>query len=157
MLSPRFQAAPVILLATFLAWKHPSCFLTTFIFTKKAQPAHYIHVRQTLLFSSLTSWNILFKQNPINMVTSRNKNRIHNKESQIESIKIHLTQTRNFFFQSHQDNAIAHKMSKKLNWLQIKWKTLCLQPHLASPKGFLFQIVFSRSSTIKGASSFSIL
>lgn len=55
MLSPRFQAAPVILLATFLAWKHPSCFLTTFIFTKKAQPAHYIHVRQTLLFSSLTS------------------------------------------------------------------------------------------------------
>jgi hypothetical protein len=43
MLSPRFQAAPVVLLATLLAWKHPSCFLTTFVFTKKAQPARYIH------------------------------------------------------------------------------------------------------------------
>lgn len=64
MLSPRFQAAPMVLLTTLLAWKHPPCFLTTFIFTKEAQPAHYIHVGLTLLLPCMTSWGILFARKP---------------------------------------------------------------------------------------------
>jgi hypothetical protein len=72
MLSPRFQAAPVVLLATLLAWKHPSCFLTNFVFTKKAQPAHYIHIGLTQLLSNMSSRGILFNQKPNQYSHSKN-------------------------------------------------------------------------------------
>lgn len=52
ILRPRFQAEPVILLATTVAWKHLPCPLASFHFTKKAYSTHYIHVGLTLLFTN---------------------------------------------------------------------------------------------------------
>lgn len=61
VLRPDFYAVPVVLLATGFAWKHPSCSLTSFMFTTKTYPAHNIDIGLSLFFSHNASWGILLK------------------------------------------------------------------------------------------------